>query len=718
MREIPFLKKVYKLKNSESAFFIKAAFYIISVCVTCEVFVFNARHFVTYWGDGQINMRNTEYQLVDMVTNEQGTLFVPTKGENPQIVFPNINKRVVTVYIDAVFHGDTTTESFQIGFGCEEDSSRSTGVFNVIKGVEESKYVTLQTSGKVSYISLICRSPTTTVIRGVTLNKPVPLIILWPRLLMFSIAAFCIVVTKRKKLFSLPLRSDSKGQNILTGGIMASFTTYLFVLMLISLPFSCQIPLTKNFVDDPPDQYNAEIVDAIMDGHAYLNIEPSEELRALKNPYDYSARRAANVYPPWDHVYLNGKFYSYFGIVQVLVLALPYRLITGRYIPTRVAVFIFSTLASVFLMLIWRRLAFRYMKNMPLGMYALGLIAVAMCSMVTFLVSMPRFYENAVASALFFTTLGIWVILGSIKDEKTNNITLSLGCLFMALAVGCRATFMFYLPLIPVLLFKHLKEAWNNKKQFFKLCAWATAPCILVACGLMWYNYIRFGSVFQFGNDYQISGQFMKGFHSLNPLGKVSLAFVTLFCYFVPSFYISTSFPFVFLSMINNELAFKGPMYSTPIMGLLALPLIWPLLVVGALRKTFDEQLRPVFHLSIAMVCFGFIQILFLSSAYAGSGFVIRYSVDFFWTFVFSGLISSYLIWDSIKETNLYSAQLNKAQFNLSNIVQRILCAGIIISVILVFLLTIGSGEHGGQITARNPSIVYSVQRLLGFNTW
>jgi len=540
-----------------------------------------------------------------------------------------------------------------------------------------------------------------------------------PRVLLFSTIAFCIVVIKRKKLFSLPLKSDSRGQNILTAGIMLAFISFLFMLMLLTAPFSLKQPFSKNFAYEPEDQYNAEIVDAILEGHAYLNIEPSQELLALKNPYDEAERTAARVYPPWDHVYYNGKLYSYFGIVQVLVLALPYKLVTGHYIPTRVAVFIFSALASVFLMLIWRRLVFRYMVKMPLGMYVLGQFAVSICSMVTFLVNLPRFYENAVASALFFTTMGIWMVLGSTEHEKINKILLTLGSLCMALAVGCRPTYVFFLFLIPVLLFRHLKEIWNNKKYFLKLCACVVAPSAFVASGLMWWNLIRFGSVFNFGVDYQVSGHYVKGINLLNPLGKTWRAFIVFFCHLVPSFRITASFPFIYLSRVDTTLAFKGFIYVTPVMGLLALPVIWPLLGINILRKNIDEQTRPIFHLCIAMTCFGFIQILLISSGVGGSGVVTRYTADFFWLFVFSGLISFYLLWNNTKEAYLYLSKLPDIKhINLPDIVQRLIYIGIMASVILVFLSTFGGGESGSMIWNYNPSIYYYFQRLLGFNTW
>jgi uncharacterized membrane protein len=710
------VKRAYQKK--EAAFFSEAALVIILVCFFFEVFVFNARHFVTHWGDDQIDMGNTKYELINIACDEQTGLYIP-RGR-AEIVFTNINKRVVTVYIDALFsdYYENKTQLFQINYGDEKHSNRTTASFNVIRGINETKYVILQTSGKVSYIRLIiyANEDPMVAIRGVTLNKPVPLKIFWPRMLLFSTITFCIVVIKYKKLFSLPLKSSSWRQNILTASIVLAFIAYLFTLMLLTAPFSFDWPFKENFAYEPIDQYNAEIVDAILDGHAYLNIEPSEEFLALKNPYDKGEREAAHVYPPWDYAYYNGKFYSYFGIVQVLVLSLPYKLITGRYIPTRVAVFIFSALTSVFLMLIWRCLAFRYMKNMPLGMYALGQLAVAMCSMVTFLVIIQRFYENAVTAALFFTTLGIWVILSSTKHERINIVLLALGCLCMALAVGCRPNYMFFLPLIPVLLIKHLKEAWSNKKQFFKLCVYATAPCILVACGLMWWNYIRFGSVLEFGMNYMIGGHNVKGSNLLNPLGKTFRAFTIFFCFLIPSFRITASFPFVYLKTVADAFEFRGIIFVTPVMGLLALPAIWSLPGVGILRKNIDEQTQPVFHLCIAMICLGFFQIMFISS---GIAVVTRYTADFFWLFIFSGLISSYLLWNSTKKACLYSAKLlKKTYINLPDLIQRLVCIGIMISVMLVFLSTFGGGESGSRIMYQNLDFVYSIQRLLGFNTW
>ena len=726
MSEINYSTNTDKPVKSEHAFFLKAAFIIILACLLCEVFLFNVRHFVTHWGDDQIDMGSPECRLSNIGYDREYGLFAPTGEGLPEIAFLNINKRVVTVYIDTVFFDDEypRMQSFEINYGSEEHSNRTTTLFYVINGVEESKYVTLHTYGKVSHIRLMYggNQDPKAAIKGVTLNKPVPLKIFWPRVFLFSIAAFCIVVIKRKKLFSLPLRGGSRWQNALTASIMLAFTAYLFMLMLLSAPFSFKRPFKENFTIDPEGRYNAEIVDAILDGHAYLNIEPMEELKALKNPYDWGERIAANAHATWDYVYYNGKTYLYFGIVPVLVLSLPYKLLTGRYIPTRVAVFIFSALAGIFLMLIWRRLVFRYMKKMPLGMYALGQLTVAMCSMLTSLTKSgpteEKVYDVAISSALFFTASGLWLILGNSAGGKNKRcIEIAAGSLCMALAVGCRPTYIFFLLLIPVVLFEELKGLWNNKKRFFGLCACVAAPTTLVACGLMWYNYIRFESVFEFGFNYAIVDTYVKAAYFLNPIGMLEKILIGIYCFLVPSFGYKASFPFLYLKEIKLGSAFKTYITIFPTIGLIELPVTWFISGIGMVKRIIDKQRKPIFHLAITMISLGFLQIALMMLTIGAVTY--RYCVDFFWLFVLSGLFCAYFIY---KEMTKYQKRITQIRqqlsLNLCEMTSMAINTTMIISILLVFFVSFsGWDENHDWIWGLNPAFFYFIQQLLGFNT-
>jgi uncharacterized membrane protein len=691
------------LKKYGSIF--KTCFIIAVICLLCEVFVFNARHFVTHWGDGPVDMKNWQVNLNNVVHNDFDGLFSPS-GEWAEIEFPGLNRRVVTVYMDIVFINGNQ-QNFRIAYGNEEHSDRSTAEFTVIKGVEETRYVTLQTYGKVSFVKVIYGSGTTNaLIRDIKLNKTVPLKIFWPRLFLFFFTAFGILLIKRKKLYSAVIRHDSLGQNVFSIVLMAVFIAYLFVLMLLTQPFSVKVPFSENFARERRDQYNAYVVDALLSGQAHLLIEPPIELLKLQNPYDHAARLESGVRYLWDTVLFNGKYYSYYGVVQVLILALPYKLVTGKYIPTRVAIFIFSALASIFLMLIWRRLVFRFMKDMPLGMYMLGQLAVAMCSMITFMVNLPYFYSVAGSSAMFFTAFGLWIILGSIWKEKLNLISLAAGCFLMALAVGCRPTFMFASFLVPILLIEDVKKIWYDRKsdrikQFICLCACVAVPYFSVASGLMWYNYIRFDSVFEFGSYYVLSETFVKNLQLLNPLGKLLKALIGFICYFLSPFGVKGSFPFIYLNRINIDQIFKGYFLNVTTLGLLFLPISWALFGIGAVKKVLNNQRKPVFHLIVAMLSIAFFQIIFLTIYIAID---VRYQLEFFWLFIFPSLLIAYFLCE-------------KAPANFRIPVMKIFNAAMIMSIIIIFLLSWHEYWYN-SIWRNNPDVIFYVQRLLGFNTW
>ena len=85
-----------------------------------------------------------------------------------------------------------------------------------------------------------------------------------------------------------------------------------------------------------------ELVDAFENKQVHLLEEPSAELNALENPYDKNARDSSDAYVLWDHVYYNHHYYSYYGIAPVVLLFLPYHLITGYYFSSTVAVLLFS----------------------------------------------------------------------------------------------------------------------------------------------------------------------------------------------------------------------------------------------------------------------------------------------------------------------------------------------------------------------------------------
>lgn len=93
------------------------------------------------------------------------------------------------------------------------------------------------------------------------------------------------------------------------------------------------------------------------------------------------------------------------------------------------------------------------------------------------------------------------------------------------------------------------KHQWSNRKTFVKLSLFTMIPVAIGAAFVMWYNFARFDSVFEFGANYQIGGQDPRG-------EKITLSFdifkSTLWYYFFEPITYLKNFPFVEYPYINS----------------------------------------------------------------------------------------------------------------------------------------------------------------------
>lgn len=85
--------------------------------------------------------------------------------------------------------------------------------------------------------------------------------------------------------------------------------------------------------------------EAFVKGQVALLVEPSEELKSLSNPYDVTLRNEKNINYLYDTAYYNGSYYNYFGVAPILTCILPFRLLTGKYLPLYLWNLLFMTIA-------------------------------------------------------------------------------------------------------------------------------------------------------------------------------------------------------------------------------------------------------------------------------------------------------------------------------------------------------------------------------------
>lgn len=215
---------------------------------------------------------------------------------------------------------------------------------------------------------------------------------------------------------------------------------------------------------------------------------------------------------------------------------MPYKLITGNYLSVEAGIFLFSAIIAVLIALLWRFCVRKYMPNANFAFVMLGFLTLLFGCGLFAMVRGPAFHNIALTSGVMFSLAGVLLLFKSIENEKTNYTYLFFACLCLALVVGCRPNLVVVSLLVPFFL-------WDRRS--LKLLAIVAIPYIIVAIPLCIYNYVRFGSITEFGLVYTnaaISGN-VEG--TMNPLAYiVRIGKSTLLHLFQINKY-SIEFPFV-----------------------------------------------------------------------------------------------------------------------------------------------------------------------------
>lgn len=298
------------------------------------------------------------------------------------------------------------------------------------------------------------------------------------------------------------------------------------------------------------DQY-ARVADALLHGRVSLDLPVDEGLAALDNPYDFEARyrlcsEGAVIY--WDYAFYEGSYYSYFGVVPAVLLYMPYQVLTGSWLPTPEAVLVLGLLAVVSLALLTVRVARRCLgETATPASLALAVVLVFGGSNVVYLVFVARTYSVPILASLALTALGLWLWMGARRTSSDGSGTrlscwrLAAGSACMALNLRCRPQFVLACALAIPLFWDEIarKRTLLSGSSVRQTCA-ALVPFAVAWAPLLAYNFARFGSVFDFGSSYNLTGFDMTAYEQ--PLG--TLAYL-LYGYLAqpPSF--TGAFPYV-----------------------------------------------------------------------------------------------------------------------------------------------------------------------------
>ncbi len=400
----------------------------------------------------------------------------------------------------------------------------------------------------------------------------------------------------------------------------------ILLLSLCAVIYYWYATVGYGFDNSKYPSYYQMLANAFRHGQASLLVEPDPALAQLKNPYDINQR--GSIAYLWDVSYYQGKYYLYWGPAPVLgqwlletVLARP---VGDAYLITFYAVALAGVLFGI-LYVLWRR----FFSGLSWGAFSAVLFAVGFSNPILWLVSRPATYEASIMAGQFYLLAGIWAALPLLQGETVRFGRLVLAGLGWSLAVLSRSTLA-----IPV-IFLTAYCAWqlyHSGKSYWRPFLALGVPLALGAGFLMAYNWVRFDSVFEFGQRYQLSS--FNQFEDGDLMFQARYIPMNLFNYLFNPVNGIPKFPFI--EPIRSTLAIKGTGISAPnnysgqwLSGLLiTIPLLYALIafIIRLLHPQERGSISPalrrlIFALGIAAILeFGVILVFFSSS--------MRYTMD------------------------------------------------------------------------------------------
>lgn len=562
--------------------------------------------------------------------------------------FKNFNMQVGTITFDVY---SDKREIVEVSIDMSDDTNSSYYRDNIanttiISGNTRSMTIPCNFSGNVHDLKFRfhANKNENIYINKITLNKPILFHFSFVRIaVIFLISVFMWLM-----ISSYSFKKSYIDNEILTSQFAIMITMAFLMVSLFLLNYGISISnIFEEFRSMDGNQLTKGLVDAFESGRTYLqNADPS--LTELQNPYDLSQRDVANVSYPWDHLLYDGKIYSYYGIAPVLLVFLPYHILTGYYFPTVWATWIFGALGIFFLTKFYLCFMKKFFSKTRSSLVLTGLILIQLSSGIWTCFYGANFYEIAQTSGFLSVVSGAFFLISSnvIGDGIIKRWRLALSTVLLSLGVLCRPTLAIYC--IAALLFIYAglrKLKGTGKKNYISYLLCAMLPFVLIGSVQMIYNYMRFGSFYDFGIQYSLTiNDFTRSEYHTHFVA------VGFFNYLFAWPGLTYSFPF--LDMNTVETFYPQGFYFIATHS--AVGLLWkclPIISYGYSKRAYricENKNKKLYTIILSAVCI--VAPFIIMFSIWESGYAARYSVDFAWQIILGALVIAFIVYDKCRE--------------------------------------------------------------------
>ena len=595
---------------------LKTILLILIIPLIAEVFFFNFRFWESLFFKKQIPC-----------------VFVQM-GNN--ITIADINEPVKNIHLDLSNRGmDNKPVHMQIHLYDEANSDLVLPVTEVVPQIEESNYIRIYPDGNVREITIEFDKnevPDAAGI-GVTLNETRPFYFEALRfIVMVVIISLFMIFRPGSAIYKMPLCGADKkitDRNKIFALLMMSSLAFLWILII----YAFNIDTTPYYKAGHVEAIYTYQAESLLKGHTWLDYEPPKYLSEMENPYDFNERvkisRQTGESFKLDFAFFEGKYYSYYGIVPTLLFYLPFVALTGLHLSNSVPILIMGILYIIFSFLLVYKLIRRHYSDVSLGVYFLLTAVFVFGTGAFYCAGSPHIYAVAFISALMFTVIALynWI---SASDKHFADISkplskarLILGAVFMGLAVGSRPVFGLYALLALPLFYSEIKERLFFSKKGIANTLCVIAPLLVIGSALLYFNKLRFGSFFDFGNTYNLSEMDLQNRHFA--MRRLWLGF---FEYLFQPLKITGTFPYVesVYDYQKTSTDYMGYMFFDPVFGgyFALCPVCLVVFLIRKFRKSLNEM-KAFWLCAVSLAFAAFLIVLDIEM----TGITLRYQMDF-----------------------------------------------------------------------------------------
>jgi hypothetical protein len=406
-----------------------------------------------------------------------------------------------------------------------------------------------------------------------------------------------------------------------------------------------------------PDQpqlngnFQNPIADALLGHQLSLKVKPQEGLLRLPDPYDPIANFQYRAQGIHDYSLYKGKLYAYFGPAPALLLYIPFRVLQVGDLSPAIATLVFAALGFLFSVAFFRLLVRWWWETIPVWMQCVAVFTLGAAVPVAWLVHIGRDYESSIACGYMLLFAGLYCLTRGILTGK-SVLFAALGSAALGLAVAARPSMIVGILFIATALVIVTRTGHQLRRRGAILVA-LIAPYAIVGVLIALFNYARFGSVFEFGQTYQLNVVNVQHF----PFDSISYIPKGLYAYLVSPARVLGDFPYLFLrkNEFDENLIAQGPglhMYlSEPVAGILTnMPVVGVGFVLVATRfRRITRRFPPVIPTLLVLVLPATLMLLWFS--YHWEGATMRYEVDFAPLIVLASLLG-WIAWNRTLRRN------------------------------------------------------------------